>query len=204
MTTGEFIFSHGNEVSNKTAADNITRVSGFFNWSAQRHYNFNARLGLYSGAGVRNIGLIGKLPTPENDDVKIKQRAYALGIPLALKLGDMVKGNYLALGAEMEYMLHYKRKIFYRDGFSKSSDWFPSQVRAFSPSLFTEIRFHNGTFLRFRYYIFDFLTGRRDDFFLPETGVLMPFSPDESRLFYFSIGTAFKVKRKKPLTKNDV
>ena len=55
--------------------------------------NLGKSFGIYTGIGVRNIGMINRL----NDTIKIKQRVYALGIPVGIKLGDMQKRVYAAL-----------------------------------------------------------------------------------------------------------
>lgn len=79
----EFIFSWGNMKIENTDVSSVLRFSGFLNYQSQFHYNFSKRMGIYTGLGIRNVGFINRL----NDSIKIKQRVYAAGIPLALKLG---------------------------------------------------------------------------------------------------------------------
>jgi hypothetical protein len=203
MTAYEFIFSGGEVVNGSQSLDNKIRFSGFFNGQSQRHYNFSAHAGMYTGIGVRNVGLINKFDMI-GGKVELKQRAYSIGVPLAFKLGGMERGNYIAVGAEAEYMFNYKRKIFYGGNSSKTSDWFSSEVNAFNPSLFADIRFHNGTFFRFRYYLNDFLSDKITTFYLPETNIPVEYKPTKSTMWYISIGTALKIKKKKKLTKDDV
>ena len=66
--------------------------------------NLGKSIGLYTGIGVRNIGMINRL----NDTIKLKQRLYALVVPVGIKLGDMQKRVYAALGAEFELFFNYK------------------------------------------------------------------------------------------------
>jgi hypothetical protein len=203
MAVYEFIFSAGEVESNGVKLDNVTRFSGFFNSQSQRHYNFSKGFGIFMGIGVRNVGLINKYSLADGK-FEIKQRAYSIGVPLAFKLGGMERGNYIALGAEAEYMFHYKRKLFYGGNSSKTSKWFSNEVSQFNPSLFADIRFHNGTFFRFKYYLNDFLNDKETSFFLPDSQIEVNYKPEKSTMFYVSVGSAFKIKKKKKLTKDDV
>jgi hypothetical protein len=202
MEAYEFIFSKGEVKAAGQPADNIVRFTAFFNGQTQRHYNFSNHFGIFTGMGFRNVGLINKFDLPDGS-FKMKQRAYSIGVPLAFKLGNMVNGNYIALGAEAEYMFHYKRKLWYKGEDNKISDWFSDEVNAFNPSLFTDIRFHNGTFFRFKYYLNDFLSHNETILHIPGYTSDVTFKPERSTMWYISIGTAFKIKKKKKLTKDD-
>jgi hypothetical protein len=203
MEAYEFIFSKGEVKTAGQAADNVVRFTGFFNGQSHRHYNFSNHFGLFTGIGFRNVGFINKFDSL-GFEFKMKQRAYSIGVPLAFKLGNMVNGNYIAVGAEAEYMLHYKRKIWYKGNDTKMSEWFSDEVNGFNPSLFADIRFHNGTFFRFKYYMNDFLADKTTTFYLPDSNIPVEFKPAKSTMWYISIGTAFKIKKKKKATKNDV
>ncbi len=204
MSAYEFIFTKGEVTSNGQTLDNSLRFIPFFNIQSQRHINFSKHTGLYTGFGIRNVGFTNSIALPDGDAVTLKQRAYSAGIPLALKLGGMERGNYIALGAEAECMFNYKRKIVHGSNTTKTSGWFPGDVNLFNPSVFADIRFHNGTFFRFRYYLLDFLKNREDSFYLNDNGTFVSYHPEKSVLFYFAIGTAFKIKKKHHLTLNDV
>ncbi|MFM7728041.1 MAG: hypothetical protein ACKO7B_15170, partial [Flavobacteriales bacterium] len=67
-------------------ADPIVRFSAFVNTQEQFHYDFTKNIGLFTGIGVRNVGFISNLFDGTNT-IKVKYRQYALGVPLALKLG---------------------------------------------------------------------------------------------------------------------
>ena len=203
MEAYEFIFSGGEVEAGGKKLDNIIRFTAFFNGQSQRHYNFSNGLGLFTGIGLHNVGQLNKFDGPEAK-VEMKQRAYSIGVPLAFKLGNMVNGNYIAFGVEAEYMFQYKRKVWYKGEDDKTSEWFSDEVNGFNPSLFTDIRFHNGTFFRFKYYMNDFLADKTTTFNLPDTNIPVSFKPEKSTMWYFSFGTAFKIKKKKKLTKDDV
>jgi hypothetical protein len=129
-----------------------------------------------------------------NKEVTIKERSYSLGIPVAFKLGNFDKGIYVAMGGEAELMFAYKRKIIDGDTKKKNYGWFDDRVNIFNPSLFVEIKFAKGQYVRFKYYLLDFLnyTGIRliDGTTLADYGKKSP-------LFYVSFGTLKKERSKK-------
>src|SRR5215471_17384958 len=151
-SAGEVIFSYG-KVTGNDSLKAIVRFAPFFNYQEQIHYDFNNNFGVYSGLGIRNVGLISHY---NNGQVIIKERSYALGLPLALKIGQM-NGIKLDVGAEAELMFAYKRKIEIGSDKTKFSQWFSSNVNIFNPSLFAEVSFKGGEYVRFKYYLDDFL-----------------------------------------------
>lgn len=187
----EFIFSWGNMKIENTDVSSVLRFSGFLNYQSQFHYNFSKRMGIYTGLGIRNVGFINRL----NDSIKIKQRVYAAGIPLALKLGDLEKSAYLAIGGEMELFFNYKQKTFYSDTKSKFDEWFSDRTELFNPSVFLEVKGKRGNYIRFKYYIKDFL--KDDKQTVTVNNVVNTFRPLESKLFYISIGSTLKYKELK-------
>jgi hypothetical protein len=143
-TASEFILSMGNlgnaqiyapnplggvqiPISDK-ASSPVPRFSAFFHFTQQMHYNFSSGLGMYTGIGLRNIGMINNL----NDTIRVKHRAYGISVPLAFKMGNMGKKSYFALGAEAEYMFHFKQKVFVGEGRgdkqNKTSEWFSNRL----------------------------------------------------------------------------
>ena len=199
-TAGETIFSYGQVDAGSTDIKPVVRFSPVFNFQEQFHYNFSKNVGFYTGLGIRNVGLISKVNyditdnngNPFNKDVTIKERSYSLGLPFALKLGDLENGVNFALGGEAEIMFWYKRKIFDGDTKKKTSVWFDNNVTVFNPSVFAEVKFKDGEYIRFKYYILDFLNYQGieliDKTFLSEYGRNSP-------LFYISIG-AVTLKKK--------
>lgn len=192
----EFIFSWGdvgdssgnvvNPGGNYISTSPVVRFSAFFNSQEQLHYDFNTTFGFYTGIGIRNVGFINNF----GDSIKVKQRQYTLGVPLALKLGSLRKGYYLAIGGELELFFNYKQKIFYNNSKTKYSDWFSSQnANLINPSIFAEMNFKQGQYIRFRYYLNDFL--KQNPRGLSNTlGSDFPYDFKPSQLMYISIGTA--------------
>jgi len=194
LSASELIFSSGEVTDGDMKIDPVVRFSGFFHFQTQAHYDFNKFAGVYTGIGMRNVGFINKL----NDSVRIKQRSYSLGIPFAVKLGDKNERVWVAAGAEAELMFAYKQKVFYGGQKFKNHKWFSDKVNLFNPSVFAEVKFKRGGYIRAKYYLKDFLQKDKQDIRL--FGVPYEFSPEESKLFYLSIGSAIepkKAKRKK-------
>jgi hypothetical protein len=192
----EFIFSWGNVNEDSSSnvnfpggsvnAEPVIRFSAFFNSQEQFHYDFNNALGFYTGIGVRNVGFINNF----GDSIKVKQRQYTLGVPLALKLGSLRKGFYLAFGGELELFFNYKQKVFYNNSKAKFSEWFSSKnANLINPSVFAELNFKQGQYIRFRYYINDFLKENRNGINY-NSGKVLPYDFTPSQLMYISIGTA--------------
>jgi len=177
-------------------ANPIPRFSAFFHAAQQFHVNFAPFAGMYTGLGIRNIGMINNL----NDTLRIKQRAYGISIPLAIKLGNMEKRSYLSLGAEAEYMFHYKQKVFVGEGRgdkdNKTSAWFSNRVNAFNPGVFVEFNFGKSGYFRLKYYLNDFLNAStRQDFKVGDK--VMYFTSERSTLFSLTFGKVVAGKKRK-------
>lgn len=185
---GEYIFSWGNIDGALPDADNVVRFTAFINQQMQYHIDVGKYTGSYTGLGIRNVGFIHTF----GDTLKIKQRAYALGLPVALKAGNMEKGVYFAAGAEMELFFHYKEKTFLHGEKKKNSEWFSDRTDLFHPSIFAEIGLGHGIYLRYRYYLTDFL--RKKDVVFPGN-IQLPYDNSPSRLMYISVGTIFSKKK---------
>lgn len=193
----EYIFSGGsvNESSSSVdgkpvSATNPVRFSAFLNMQEQFHFDFSKNVGIYTGIGVRNIGFIHDFKDSLNNKIKVKQRQYALGVPLAFKLGNMPKNIYIAFGGELELFFSYKQKVFYNNRKDKYDDWFSSNSELLNPSVFAEVNFPKGTFIRFRYYLNDFLKENPNGVDLNNGKLNYDFTP--STLMYLSIGTALE------------
>lgn len=184
---GENIFSWGSIDNGSLDAENVVRFSAFINQQLQYHIDFGNHAGMYTGLGIRNVGFIHKF----GDTLKIKQRVYTLGVSLALKAGNMEKGVYLAAGSEIEMFFHYKEKTFLHGAKKKNSEWFSSRTDLFHPSLFAEIGLGHGFYVRYRYYLTDFL--RKKEVTFPGN-ITIPYDNSPSQLMYISVGTMFSKK----------
>lgn len=197
---GESIFSVGVVDAGATEIKPVLRWSPVFNFQQQVHFDFSGSFGMYSGLGLRNVGLISKINYDYTNDsgnaiektVTVKERSYSLGLPLMFKLGAIDDGAYFAAGAEAELMFAYKRKIDDGETKYKSDSWFDDRVNIFNPSVIAEIHFPEGLYVRFKYYLLDFLNYESitliDGTVIQDYGVKSP-------LFYVSLGTV-KFKKK--------
>ena len=204
MTGAQLIFSEGHVNDGGSIIPNTIRFTCFFHVQHQFHYDFGRFMGMYTGFSLINVGFINTIQLPDESSATLKQRSYSFGIPLALKFGNMPSGNYLAFGAEEECMFAYKQKILYGGNKTISDDsWFSSDhVNLFNTSLFGELRFHNGSYIRFKYYMLNFLANKTST--LDIASYQIQYTPEKSALYYMSVGFLLKTKHKHHLTKKDV
>lgn len=184
VSTGETILSFGIVDAEPLNTGTVARFTPFFNFGQQVHFDFSENFGIYTGLNLRNVGMI----TDLNDSVRVKQRTYNLGLPIAFKIGD-VEGWRFSAGFEAELAFAYKQKVYVNDEKRKSSSWFDDRVEIFQPSVFAEVVRKDGNYIRFKYYLNDFLTA---DQMINVPGV--DYSPTRSSMFYVSVGYAIKNK----------
>jgi len=172
----------------------VPRFSAFFHLGEQFHMNLSKNVGFYTGFGVRNLGMINRL----NDTIRIKQRVYSLGIPAAIKIGDMGKKHYVSIGAELELFFNYKQKTFLGNNrgskVEKFNEWASNRTELLNPSVFAEFCFGRGNYLRIRYYLNDFLKAGNQTYKVD--GVTYSWLPERSQLFAVSYGKIISKKRK--------
>jgi hypothetical protein len=197
-SSGEMIFSYGDVSTDSTDLKPIVRWSPVFNFQQQFHFNFSDNFGIYTGLGIRNVGLISHINAEFEDitgtifkrDITVKERAYALGLPLAVKLGNLEHGASVAIGAEAELMFNWLRKIIDEDQKEKDSGWFDDHLTVFNPSGFVEIHFTKGQYIRFKYYFLDFLNYSGIDLIDRDHNIShVADYGSKSPLFYVSIGS---------------
>jgi hypothetical protein len=211
VTTWEFIFS----LSDVTLSDEFTaqypnaeitksnvRFTPFFNIGEYWNFDFGDNFGLYTGAGIKNIGLITDERLPDlvgSDqlvDYKIVRRLYTAGIPLAFKLGSFKEHLYFFAGGEYEFALHYKEKYWSetqsRSGSkTKYREWFGKQTPLTMPSLFAGVQLPGGFNIKFSYYLNDFLDNNYSKGRNSEAGQPYNISDltryNQSKVYYISI-----------------
>ena len=189
-TASEVIFSGGQLAIEGVDVNPIVRFSAFFHFQEQMHYDFGNSMGIFTGIGLRNIGFINQL----GDSLRLKQRVYSLGIPLALKIGNLKSGNFIVLGGEAELFFNYKQKTFLngrQNKIDKFNEWFSSRTNLFNPSAFVEFHFNKNKYFRLKYYLNDFLVTDKQTVKASKEGMYQKFTPEQSMLFSISIGTTF-------------
>lgn len=188
---GELIFSYGTLTTpNDVKLKSIPRFTGFFHFQSLWNYDPMDAVGFYSGLGLRNVGVI----TEPTDSTKIKQRSYALGIPLGIKIGSMDKKFFVYMGGEAEIMFHYKQKDFlHGKKVNKFGEWFSDRTNMFNPSVFAGVQLPGGMNVKFKYYLFDFLN---QDYVEKVGGIeTKPYDGLTSQMVYVSVG--FNVHKRK-------
>jgi hypothetical protein len=199
-TGGEWIFSWANANQQGYDIDVITRFSPVINIQNQVHYDKTDRFGFFTGFSLRNVGFIWNDPiAPET---KHKARAYTVGLPLAVKVGDMT-GFYLFGGYELELPFNYKEKLFVNeDKVSKEVYWFSNRIPGLYQSLMAGIQTPYGTQIKFKYYLTNFFnksyTANNGN-----GGTFKPYGDFDANVFYVSLsfqilkGTSFYYTRDK-------
>jgi len=164
------------------------RFTIWVHFSSHWHYDFSHRFGVYSGIANRNIGFITREMSTSVDKqtnkpymVKWKRRSYALGIPLALKIGNMDKGFYAFAGGQIEWLYRYKEKEFLNSGKRKHTEWASKRTIMFLPSVFIGVTFPHGMSLKFTYALANFMNKS----YIDSSGE-QPYKYLDSRIMYFS------------------
>lgn len=200
LTSGcEFIFSFANLDSAGSADDfdNIVRFTAFINSQNHLHWDFSRFLGLYSGLDLRNVGFIyerNDINNLKGTDVLHKFRAYSLGIPLALKIGDRDKSSFFYAGGEVEWMFHFKHKTFENGTKTIQSKWFSDEVNTFIPSVFVGYEFSKFLNIKFKYYLGDFLNTQYS--YMVGNTVVKPYEGWTTQMYYFSLSYNLRTKKK--------
>jgi len=166
----EFILSGADVGFNSVDVNTNMRFTLFFHTQQQFNYDLNDHIGLFTGFAIRNVGFIvedlyqnvGFDNIESNDpnwnkNTKVKRRSYALGFPLAFKVGSFSKHFFFFAGGEYEWMFHYKQKLFIDDNKTKYTEWTSDRVNPWVPSLFAGVQFPYGFRLKVKYYMDDFL-----------------------------------------------
>lgn len=203
-TGGEIILSGADVNFNGTDVNNNMRFTIFFHLQQQVNFDLTNNVGLYTGLGIRNVGLImedyyqnvgydvDQSHPDYNKNTKIKHRSYALGFPIALKLGSFDDNFFAYGGLEYEWMFHYKQKKFIDGAKYKFKEWTSDRVNPWIPSWFVGLQFPGGFNLKFKYYLDDFLN---QDFTGHDFGEDVDYSNFESTgIWYISMTTFIKWK----------
>lgn len=176
---------NGEEVSS------IPRFTMFVNIGTNANVDLGNNFGLFAGLNLTNIGMITEetiVGTVKTDVFKYKQRVYALGVPVGIKIGDLRK-FYVYGGAEAAYAINFKQKTFINgEKVDKFNEWFSNRSNPFMPALFAGFQTKQGFGLKVQYYLTDFLN---PDF--SENGV-KPYANTESKIFFVTLGYNFGKK----------
>ena len=152
----EMIFSFATVSENGQERETRMRWSPVFNFGVHAHYDFGKSFGVFSGLKVRNIGFIYQTA----DDKKVIQRTYNLGIPIALKIGNLDK-FFIYGGYQFELPFHYKYKTWDSSDRSgaktKFTNWFSDATPAVMHTIIGGIQFSKGWNIKFEWYLNNFI-----------------------------------------------
>ncbi len=191
--SGEIIFSFADVEYLGVNVPTNMRFTAFLHLGQNFHYDFTNNFGMYSGYGLRNIGII-----TDVDGIKTKRRTYSLGVPVALKLGSFSDHFYVYGGGSYELFFHYKQKRFVNGVKSKYSEWFSDRTDRFAPALFAGVQFPGGINLKCKYYLNNFLNR---DFQGVDFGEAVDYANfNRTKLFYVSITFNIRNEKLKELT----
>jgi hypothetical protein len=178
--SGELIFSFADYKINNEKINTPVRFTCFFHLGVFEHFDFSEHVGLYTGGAIRNVGFTSN----ESADTMVKRRNYYIGVPLALKLGNLKEDTYFFGGAEGEFAINYKEKVFINENkidALKFNTWFSDRTNAFMPSVFAGFNHKSGLNVKFKYYLRDFYN---KDY--TAKGVKI-YENTTSQMFYFSL-----------------
>jgi hypothetical protein len=213
-TGGEIILSGADVKFNGTDVNTNMRFTIFFHLQQLVNFDLTNNIGLYTGLGIRNVGLImedyyqnvgydvDQSDPDYNKNTKIKHRSYALGFPIALKVGSFNNNFFAYGGLEYEWMFHYKQKKFIDGAKFKFKEWTSDRVNPWIPSWFVGLQFPGGFNLKFKYYMDDFLN---QDFAGQDFGEDVDYSNFESTgIWYISFSSFIKWKTIRRVWKDEV
>jgi len=213
---GEYVFSFVN--TNTDIESTNLRFSPWFHVQMHWHYDFSQHMGAYVGLGSRNLGYT-TTPTSNNiylegftvynektkefeldehydksDEITtVKRRAYTVGIPIGIKIGNMARDRFVFFGGEIEFPFHYKNKAWVNNKKKEREGWwFSEQTNPYLLSTFVGLQFPGGVNLKFKWYFTNFMN---ENYKIPKTDI-KPYEDVKSQIFYFSVGmNLFNAKR---------
>lgn len=152
----EMIFSFANVTQNGNEMETRMRWSPVFNFGVHTHYDFSKSFGVFSGLKVRNIGFIYQ----DANDKKVIQRTYNLGIPVAIKVGNLEK-FFVYGGYQFELPFHYKYKTWDSSDRSgaktKWTNWFSDATPTVMHTIIGGVQFYRGINVKFEWYLNNFI-----------------------------------------------
>ena len=200
-TGGEIIFSWADATKNDKSVDVITRFSPVFNFQGQYNIDAGPHFGMFTGITIHNVGFI--YDDPDSAKTRYKCRVYSLGIPVALKLGNM-NGGFLFGGFELEIPFNYKEKKFVNDKkVNKFNTWFSDRTPGTYNTVFAGFQTSKGLQVKFKYFLTNFFN---KDFAAREensNNIIYPYKTIDANVFYVSLSMQLKEKPKKKKSSQD-
>lgn len=169
----------------------LPRFTMFFNIGTNANIDLGNNFGVFTGLNLTNIGMITEekiVGVVKTDVFKLKQRVYAVGVPVGIKIGDLRK-FYVYGGAEAGFAINFKQKTFINgEKVDKFNEWFSNRSNPFMPALFAGFQTKSGFGLKVQYYLNDFLNPNFSE------GGAKPYAGTESKIFFVTLGYNFRKK----------
>lgn len=185
VTSGtELIFSFADIDQTGSPAESNIRFAPVINLQSNVNRDFSKSVGFFSGLALRNVGYrMDGYVDPSNGQTYEKAfRSYNLGIPLALKFGDLDRVFFYA-GYEIEVGVLYKEKTYENDDkINKITGWFSDRQNIWQSSLMAGVQLPYGGNLKFKYYLTEFHNRNYTG-----AGSVRPYGDLTSHVFYFSL-----------------
>lgn len=141
-------------ITNNGAKGNGTPRFSLMNAGMYFHFNPSEHFGVFTGADIKNIGVI-----EVRDAVSNKKRVYTLGVPVGIKIGNMeMTKTYGFIGGGIDLPFNYREKVFYiRNQKTIFNEWFSKRTPSLMPYLFAGIKVRKGLSFKAQYYPGNFL-----------------------------------------------
>lgn len=181
---GELIFSFADITQGGVKRSSNFRFAPVINLQTNVNKDFNERIGLFTGLAVRNVGYRMDGYVNPSDGVAYEKafRSYNLGVPVALKVGDM-DGLFIYAGYEIEMGFLYKEKTYdNNDKIAKITGWWSDRQNVWQSSLLAGVQFPYGLNVKFKYYLTEF---HNQDF--TDGGGVKPYVGLSSNIYYISL-----------------
>ena len=181
---GEAIFSFASINDGSNELGSVLRFSPVFNFQNNVHFDQSDNFGIFTGLNARNVGFIYDIP---GTGTRKKHRTYTLGIPVAIKVGDLTNMFFYG-GYEIEFPFNYKEKTFQNEEkVDKFSVWFSDRTPSVYHTVFGGIQFPGGANLKFKYYLTNFFNQGFTETD-PVTGIkTQPYQNMKVNVFYFAL-----------------
>lgn len=184
-STDAAVASFSNVTRNGATLNSVPRFVFFINGGTNFNYNFSKRFGVHTGWNVKNNGIV----YDDNDSVRYKRRVIMIGTPVAVRIGNLIKGNYFYAGAQAEFAVNYKEKKFINGKrVEKFNDWFSKRTPDVTPCFFAGFYTAKGVGMRACYFPQNFFNQSYD-----ENGI-KPFDKMEARnVFFVTVSYNFSI-----------
>lgn len=166
------------------------RFTAVVNLGLNFHYDLNKRSGFFTGISLKNLGFINKFKEPTGKITTTKQRVYALGVPVGIKLGDLRNRNFVFGGGEIDIPFNYRYKAYSQgerySKYYKSNEWFSDEVASIMPYVFLGVSFDPGVIIKAQYYPANFLN-ENYGYVAPSGNIIKPYQGVKANIFALSL-----------------